>query len=166
MEYKDLGNGRVIKQATPRTSEPLPNSTLEMRMVSDSARAILAAEAIVGTAADVTYGRATHSTIQSAVDSVANGGRIFVTAGTYTESVTINKRVNMFGVGYDSVLAGTLSFTAGAANFSKVTNMRFTGSASNVTINASYVYLWDFHINLPASINDLGTSNAVFGISI
>lgn len=152
MEYKDLGNGRVVKQSTPRTSEPLPNSTLEVRMVSDSAKAIMVADAIVGSAADVTYGRATHSSIQSAINAVVDGMRILVLAGTYTENITLNKRIKLEGVGYDSYVNGTALFSANACT---VRDIRIDG---NITISGNDNRLEGFQTQA-STVTDSGTDN-------
>jgi hypothetical protein len=152
MEYKNLGNGRVIKQNTPRTSEPLPNETLEMRMLADSARIILAADAIVGSAADVTYGRATHSSIQSAINDLVDSSRILILAGTYTENITVNKRIQILGVGYDSFINGTFNITG---DKSITRDIRING---NVTISGNDNRLEGFQLQA-SSVSNTGSDN-------
>jgi hypothetical protein len=119
--------------------------------------------AIVGSPTQLSLGLATHTSISSAISGVSDGGRIFILPGTYTENVTVSKRVNIFGAGYDSVLSGTLSLSVGTSDFSSVKDIRISG---NVSILGSYIHMNGFYINSPSVLNDLGISNAIIGISI
>ena len=50
MDFKDLGNGRVIRQQTPRQAEPLQQHAVDVPNIAPGARAILVADFIVGNA--------------------------------------------------------------------------------------------------------------------
>jgi hypothetical protein len=162
MEYKDLGNGRVIKQSTPRIAEPLPNSSVDPRSISSSIKSLFAGEAIVGSSGDVSSLRATHTSIQTAIDDVSNGARIFILPGTYVGNVVVNKRINLYGVGYDSILNGTLSFTTSVADYCILRDIQVTG---NLTVSSSFCFL-DFYLLNTATFADVGSSNSVRGITV
>ena len=116
---------------------------------------------VVGSPTDVATGKATHSTIQSAIDAAINGQRIFVLAGTYAEVLTVGKRLTIFGMGYDSYVNGNITFTATTSNFSRVEKMRF---GQNITLNGSYIFFMDNYRASAFTLSDTGTSNAIFGI--
>lgn len=74
-------------------------------------------------------GFSTHTTISSAITAVSAGAVILVTAGTYTETVTINKQLTIEGVGYASIVSGNVSVTS-VSDFSTVTGLKITGTVT------------------------------------
>ena len=71
-------------------------------------------EAVVSSvASDIAIGRATHSTISSAITAVTSvGGKIVVLAGTYVENLTVPADVYIEGKGHKTVVNGTITFTS------------------------------------------------------
>lgn len=70
--------------------------------------------AVVGDATDVSLGNADYSTITDAITNVASGGKITLLPRTFTENLTITKQVHFFGSGANSVIDGTVQFSAGS----------------------------------------------------
>lgn len=64
----------------------------------------------VGSAAQVTSGAATHSSIASAISAASAGNSIYLLEGTYTENITVSKRLFITGSGYGSYINGTVTF--------------------------------------------------------
>lgn len=91
-------------------------------------------------------------TIQKGVDLVDAGGAIYVAAGTYAESVTINQSLMLYGA-----QAGNLpnSRTAGDSSESIIDATGFSGG---VTIKASNVIVDGFDI--------VGDTNTIYGVYI
>ena len=65
-------------------------------------------DAIVGSAADVTNGLATHSDIATAITAVSSGERIFLLDNNFEPSaqIDINKSITIIGQGENSVIEG------------------------------------------------------------
>jgi hypothetical protein len=120
-------------------------------------------QAIVGSAAQVASGAATHTAIQAAHDSISAGQSILVLAGIYIEAaVTITKQCTIEGQGNQSVLNGNL-ITTSTATHCKFGKIRVTG---NVTVNASSNYndLSVFWCANTSVVTDSGTSNYILAI--
>lgn len=73
---------------------------------------VAAYDAVVGSAADVLAGIATHNSLQGAINAVPSEGKILFLNTTITENVTVNKTVTVEGKGHGSKLNGTITFTA------------------------------------------------------
>lgn len=112
----------------------------------------LIANAIVGSTADVSAGKATHSSIQTAISAVSDGSKILILAGTYTENVALSKRIALEGVGYDSFINGTFSVSA---NNSVTRDIRING---NITLSGNGNRLEGFQLEA-SSVSDTGTGN-------
>jgi hypothetical protein len=69
---------------------------------------------VIGSAAQVTSGVATHSTWASAISAASATNNVFVLAGTWAETVSISKQLNITGVGYGSYVNGAITFTSAA----------------------------------------------------
>jgi hypothetical protein len=89
-------------------------------------------EAIVGSAAQVAAGQATHSSLQAAHDALSSNGRILLLVSTITENFSWTKQGIMIeGKGYGSVLNGNLTCSATknyARAFKVVGNINLTSS--------------------------------------
>lgn len=103
-----------------------------------------------------------YSTIASAITAAATDDEFLILKGTYTENVSVNKRIKIFGQGYGSVISGTLTFTS-AADFAHFSLCKITG---NITIDsgANGVQLVEFWTNSSATLTDNGTGSYIQGI--
>jgi hypothetical protein len=117
---------------------------------------------VIGSAAQVTAGQATHSTWATAIAAAVAGNSVFVLTGTWVENVTIDKQLNIVGCGYGSYINGTLTFSS-AADHSIVTQLRVNGS---VTLNTGADEIVCRNIFLPngSTFVDNGTANYLEGI--
>lgn len=132
MEYKSLGNGRVVRQQTPRQQEPLPASAVDVQNISPGAKSVLIADIIVGDLSDVGAGVAQYSSINAAIAAASSGARILLMKRTWAENVSVSKQVEIIGSGYLSRINGTLTFTS-ASDHSLVRSCRISG---NITFNS------------------------------
>lgn len=107
------------------------------------------------------------ATIQEAVDAASAGDTILIAAGTYTETVIIDKALNLVGQGTGStiinpasgsgfVLAGDL----GAANTVSFDGMAFTGAAT------AGIYAEDIVLGTLQVTNSLFEHNDRFGLGV
>jgi hypothetical protein len=111
-------------------------------------------DAIVGSAADVVSGRATHSTLQSAHDSISAFGKILVLPGATITSATITKVVTIEGKGYSSQL-GALALTSSYCAIKWVT---FQG---NISIGGTGNFVRECWIGPTFTATDTGTGNSI-----
>lgn len=119
-------------------------------------------DAVVGSAAQVTSGAATHSSIASALSAISSGNSILILAGTYTENPSIATPCTVEGQGNSTVISGNVTFTSGCTH-GLFKGVRVTG---NITLNASSNYnsLTDFFVANTSVVTDNGTSNHILGI--
>jgi len=88
-------------------------------------------EAVVGNSSQVASGSATYSSIQTAINAVAAGGKITILQGSFTENLTINKEICIHGKGRSSIINGTINFGNGSSG----SMLKFTKITGNVTID-------------------------------
>ena len=111
------------------------------------------------------------TTIQEAVNAAntAGGGTVYVKAGTYTESITCQDKVNIFAAGIATsqqvTIVGTLTIdTSVAAVNCSLQGLRLQGAASPAIsltgTNASVVSISDCEFN---NINNTGISGGISG---
>lgn len=82
---------------------------------------------------DITVGLGgQYSTITAAIAAASTDQTILIGAGTFTEDVTINKRLNIQGKGFGTIINGNLIFDTGS-NDSAIELIQVTG---NVTFNS------------------------------
>lgn len=117
---------------------------------------------ILGSSAQVTAGSATHSTWATAISAASDGDFILVLEGSWTENVSISKRLCIAGQGNGSVIDGTLTFTT-AANNASLTSVRVN---DNITLDsgADYINLTNFWQATGKTVTDSGTGNYIQGI--
>jgi uncharacterized protein YhbP (UPF0306 family) len=115
-------------------------------------------DAVIGSAAQVTGGIATHSTFASAIAAVSANGTIRVLPGAWTENVNVTKTLTILGSGYGSVVTGTLTLTA--ADHCTIKGIQFTGS---VTLDSSTdgSIVQECFIGSSSTCTDNGTGNYI-----
>jgi hypothetical protein len=128
--------------------------------VSPSAVYVNAAWAGSGQGQVVTDGYGSHSfgvdafaTIQGGVNAVASSGTVYADAGTYNESVTINKPLALIGNQHD--VPGTAPSRQGATSSESIIN---GGSSTSVNITSSGVSMNGVDITGIAGISNTGGS--------
>lgn len=117
-------------------------------------------DAIVGNAADVLAGRATHSSITSAIAAVSSGQCIRVLARSFTENITLSKNVAIEGSGYGSVLNGTFTF-ATSSDYSYVTALYINGASIDINSGVSGVNISNIWSPSTCVITDSGTGSYI-----
>ena len=115
-------------------------------------------DAIVGSLADVSAGRAAFSSINTAIASSSPGSSIFILQ-TYNgaENITIDRQILLSGKGFGSTINGNVTFT-GTCDYSALTLVRVTG---NIAFNSGSVgnlinNCWQ---NSSSTVTDNGTGN-------
>ena len=92
---------------------------------------------VVGSAAQVANGTATHATLTDAITAAVSGQSILVLNNvTITDSVTLNKKLHVYGKGNGSSITGSLTVTSAGAK-SSLDMLRFS---SSVTFQAGADY--------------------------
>lgn len=114
-------------------------------------------DAVIGSAGQVSAGTATHSTWASAIAAVSAGDTIQVLEGSWTETVSIDKQLNIVGNGYGSYVDGTITFT-NAADRAHLSNIR---CSSDITLNsgADLISVDNVWLASGKSFVDNGTGN-------
>lgn len=114
-------------------------------------------DSVVGSAGQVTNGMATHSSITSAIAAISAGQTIFVLPGSYTENITINKQLQLIGIGKATAITGNISFTA---DYSIIEKLSFTGDLS-FSAAADGNQITRCFVQNAMVYSDLGTGNYV-----
>lgn len=157
-----FGNvGRVVYDTTLTSLQY--DTGAAWAVIGSSSRVPALYTTVVGSAAQVTSTAATHSTIASALAAMADDDNMLILKGTtFTENVSITKRVNIMGQGYGSYINGTVTFASGSTD-ALMQNVRISG---NITINSgvSIVQLLDFWLGTSSSITDNGTGSLIQGV--
>ncbi len=92
---------------------------------------------IVGSAAQVANGTATHATLTDAITAAVSGQSILILNNvTITDSPTVNKKLNIYGKGNGSSITGSLTVTSAGAK-SSFELLRFS---SSITFQAGADY--------------------------
>lgn len=103
-------------------------------------------DTILGDAADVTAGIATHSSFAAAYAATPAGGVMRVLPRTFTENLTVGKNISIEGSGYGAVLDGNLTFDA-SSDYSYVHGIKINGDvdlqAGSAGVNLSNVWTDD-----------------------
>lgn len=161
-DFTELSSNQVQFAAGALTTGDKIRFVANMGVVDGSSIALgkvnVMYDAVVGSAAQVSSGYAQYSVLQSAINAVAAGGKIYILSGTYTENITVNKELNFIGKGRSTVISGTWTMQSGAI-YSIVENMKITG---NITFNsgASGIFFRNIFTLSSATVTDNGTANA------
>lgn len=129
---------------------------------ASSARISAIYDWVVGSAAQVTSGAATHSTWASAIAAASAGDSILGLKGAWTENVSIDKKLYVEGRGEGTVITGTLTFTSTSDN-SYVTALKFTDT---VTLNsgADGIIVDNIFLASGKSFTDNGSGNILMAM--
>ncbi len=121
--------------------------------------------AVVGSAAEVTAGNASHTTLSSAVSFATSGGNIYVRPGTHfvTSTIVISKPLTIEGNGEESVLAATAGFSTGAilefaTSGITVRQLKFESTLGGVVNNIIKVNLGVERSHIDVRTTSLGTN--------
>lgn len=118
--------------------------------------------AVVGSAAQVATGIATHFDLQTAINDTPSGREIFVLSGTYTGTFTLNKQIAILGEGRGCNINGTFTIQSG----SDYSILKFVRFADNVVIDATAVgnIVTDFWIANGKTVTDNSLDILVLGM--
>lgn len=111
---------------------------------------------VLGSAAQVTAGVATHSTWAALIAAASDGSTVLVLPGSITENVTITKRLFIQGKGRESIVDGTFKLDTGS-DYSTVRNIKCTG---NVTLASNASYFTECYLASTKTITDSGAGNS------
>lgn len=97
-------------------------------------------DAIVGSAAQVTAGLATHSSVTSAMAALSAGNTIKLLQGTFTENIVQSKNLLIEGSGYGTKIVGTWTVNTG----SELSYMSRFRISDNITISSGMTSMVSF----------------------
>lgn len=84
-------------------------------------------DAVIGSAAQVTSGAATHSVVSDAINAAPSQGQILILRGTYIVNWSTNKPLKIVGQGSGTIIQGSFTLAAGSS-YSTVEGIRITGA--------------------------------------
>lgn len=116
---------------------------------------------IVGSAAQVTAGVATDSTIAGAIAACVAGNSILLLAGTYTENPNIAIGLTIEGTGENCIVAGSITFASG----SQYSYMRGIRTTQTITLNTGTygIIITEVFLATGQTFIDNGIGNLVSG---
>src|SRR5512135_500861 len=149
---------RVMKQAQQARHDPIPQQAITTGQLNPGTRLDMQlAQAVVGSGADVTAGRATHSSLATAIANTNDGDRIIVLNVNLSENITITGRRFITGNGYDSQFTGTITING---SFNTVKSLRFMGTLTLGVASAGNI-ITDCFFASAGIITDSGTGNVI-----
>lgn len=148
--------GLVAKQQHQESPNFIPLDSVDLFQLAPSVRsAILGVSAVVGSALQVTSGRATHTSITAALAAVPAGSTIAILAGTYIESVTVSlANTNIVGMGNATVIQGNIQVSA---NNCLIKSLRCTGTS--ITLSGNYNIIKEMWVPSTTTASNTGTDN-------
>lgn len=115
---------------------------------------------IVGSSTQVTDGIADFNSIQDAINTVSDGDKILILNGTYTENVTVSKKVSLFGEGNNTIINGTTTLQA-VSSKSLYKYLKFNGNVVG-EIGCNFNVITDCWLAPAVTINlDIPSENIV-----
>lgn len=155
-------NDMVLLTGNPTSNYQTAPSSIDLAVFGNLVRSFITGvhyDAVVGSAAQVSAGQATHTSVQAAHDSAVSGARILVLQGTYTENVSITKKISIEGKGNASSVVGNLTFGTGSS-YSMVKWMRFSG---NIVLNSgsNNIFLRECWQAINFTVSNNGTANSI-----
>ena len=128
-----------------------------------SVTVVTAGELIVGSEAQVTSGKATHSKLSDAISDANAGDTIYIlelsSAITEGAPITLNKRVNIVGNGNGSIISDNF-IMATTASKSLIKYVKF-GQNFTVNANCNNVIVTDCWASSTSVYSDEGTNNLI-----
>lgn len=114
-------------------------------------------DAVVGSAAQVSAGVATHSSLQSAINAYPTGNIRLLNTYSTSENISVTSSgITIEGEGYGSQINGTLTLSA-AVNYATVKNLRIT---DNITLACSASFIRECFLAAGKTLTDSGTANS------
>lgn len=119
---------------------------------------------VIGSAAEVTSGRATHSTWAAGIAAAVAGQVVRGLAGTWVENVTVTKQLKIEGSGYGTYINGTLTCDSASDN-SDIQSLRVNG---DITLNTGADGIFISKVYLPSANTfvDNGVGNLLEGMQV
>lgn len=115
--------------------------------------------AIVGSSAQVTAGDAQYSSIQAAVTAAPAGQKIVILSGSYTENVTISKKITIEGQGHTTYLNGNLTFD-GSSDYSLLRGIKIGGNLS-LSSGADGIFITETWLGSSSVLSNSGSGNSL-----
>ena len=112
-------------------------------------------DAVVGTPEHVLAGYATHSSLQTAISFITNGGRILLLTSVVENITWINSDISIEGKGRSTSITGTLNIN-GDGN-----HLKLVRCVGNVTINGDINFVSESWIAPTYTLVNNGTDNLV-----
>ena len=134
-QYPEQGDGGYFGEAT-NWAQDVTNAV----NATANAAAVWEFDAVVGSAAEVSAGTATHDSIQDALDDASTGWVIYIKSGTFTQSTVleITKSVTLIGSGLGTIINSEAGI----------------GSGAIIKPNASGITLWNLYIKVGTGTPD------------
>ena len=124
---------------------------------------IASGELIVGSATQVSAGKATHSTLSFAIADAVAGDTIYIleldAPITESSTITLNKRVTLVGKGNGSEISDDIVM-ASTASKSLIKNIRF-GQDITVQASCNNIIMTDCWASSTSNFTDDGTNNLI-----
>lgn len=146
------------------TSKYLPTgpSNVDLSMFGQLVKSFITEvhyDAVVGSTTQFNAGKCSFTSVQTAINTVSSGARILVLQGTYTENVTVNKKVALVGKSHGSFIDGTLTVTP-SGSLSLVQHLRW-GDDITLQASANSIFVSECWQVTGKTITDLGTGNSI-----
>ena len=140
-DLKAIQAGIIVKSPQQGSPFTIPQGSIFISQLATSLSSLIMPgqyNAVVGSAADVTNGIATHSSLNTAINDplVPSGGHIYWRNVVLTETVTVSKTIKVMGSGSGSQLNGAITFT-NASIRSHFTSMNFVTGSVTINVGAS-----------------------------
>lgn len=166
---KTYADGYLTVNAATVTNKVLDNATVKNNnynfrdvagLVIPPSGSLYGYDAVVGSAAQVAAGTATHSTLQAAHDGTASGACVLIlrNATPYAGNLSITKNTHFVGQGFISQINGTVTFQNSCAQCS----FKMVRFLQNVSIGSSSVgnIITEFWRAVGVTITDNAPSNS------
>lgn len=113
---------------------------------------------IVGSAAQVSAGTATDTSINTAISLASSGDAIRILSGTFNENVYLNKNLFIEGNGRGAVINGTVELATGS-RYSSLTGLKMIGTC---TIDSTVIGIQATRIWFPAPVGTVQYAGTTF----